>query len=64
VDADGGLVVGGDPGGDVFVSPNEPAFFLHHGQLDRHWWMWANYQASEIKKRTSMYDGMYFPASD
>ncbi len=30
----------GDPGGDFFVSPAEPVFWLHHGQVDRHWWTW------------------------
>ena len=30
----------GDPGGDVFVSPGDPAFYLHHGQVDRLWTLW------------------------
>ncbi|KAH9863923.1 hypothetical protein J1614_009856 [Plenodomus biglobosus] len=51
--------VWGDPGGDVFVSPGEPVFWLHHGQVDRHWWMWANYLDAEVKTRTSMYEGEY-----
>lgn len=53
----GHFSIWGDPGGDVYVSPNEPAFWLHHGQLDRHWWMWANYLEKEVKSRTSMYEG-------
>jgi tyrosinase len=53
----GHFSIWGDPGGDVYVSPNEPAFWLHHGQLDRHWWMWVNYQEKELAKRTVMYDG-------
>lgn len=53
----GHFSIWGDPGGDVYVSPNEPAFWLHHGQLDRHWWQWANYQEKELAKRTSQYDG-------
>lgn len=48
----------GDPGGDVYVSPGEPVFWLHHGQLDRHWWMWSLCKESEVRARTSMYDGM------
>ncbi|KAH6684269.1 hypothetical protein B0J14DRAFT_664116 [Halenospora varia] len=32
----------GDPGGDFYVSPGEPVFWLHHGQIDRHWWIWQN----------------------
>lgn len=34
--------VGGDPGGDIFVSPGDPYFFLHHAQIDRTWWIWQN----------------------
>ena len=30
----------GDPGGDLFTSPGDPAFFLHHGQVDRLWTLW------------------------
>lgn len=36
----GHYTVGGDPGGDFFVSPSEPAFYLHHGQVDRLWTYW------------------------
>lgn len=31
---------GGDPGRDVYVSPGEPAFYLHHAMIDRTWWIW------------------------
>jgi tyrosinase len=55
----GHFSIWGDPGGDVYVSPNEPAFWLHHGQLDRHWWMWANYQKEKVKGRTAEYEGMF-----
>ncbi|KAF2713594.1 Di-copper centre-containing protein [Pleomassaria siparia CBS 279.74] len=53
----GHFSIWGDPGGDVYVSPAEPAFWLHHGQLDRHWWMWANYLEKEIKTRIAQYEG-------
>ncbi|KAL6706425.1 hypothetical protein ACN47E_005531 [Coniothyrium glycines] len=53
----GHFSIWGDPGGDVYVSPAEPAFWLHHGQLDRHWWLWANYLDQELQPRTSMYEG-------
>ncbi|KAF1830299.1 Di-copper centre-containing protein [Decorospora gaudefroyi] len=53
----GHFSIWGDPGGDVYVSPAEPAFWLHHSQLDRHWWMWAMYQESEVKDRTLQYQG-------
>ncbi|TQN67016.1 Tyrosinase-like protein orsC [Colletotrichum shisoi] len=32
--------LGGDPGRDVFTSPGDPAFYLHHAMIDRVWWMW------------------------
>lgn len=38
----GHYTIGGDPGGDFFVSPGDPAFFLHHAQIDRVWWIWQN----------------------
>lgn len=41
----------------MYVSPAEPTFWLHHGQLDRHWWMWANYREADLKTRTSQYEG-------
>jgi tyrosinase len=47
----------GDPGGDVYISSGDPAFWLHHAQLDRHWWMWAMYQEKEIKSRINGYEG-------
>lgn len=32
--------MGGDPGRDLFVSPGDPLFYLHHGMIDRTWWIW------------------------
>ncbi|RSM02270.1 hypothetical protein CDV31_010990 [Fusarium ambrosium] len=32
--------LGGDPGNDVFTSPGDPAFYLHHAMIDRVWWIW------------------------
>jgi len=43
----GHYTIGGDPGGDFFVSPGDPAFFLHHAQIDRVWWMWQNQKPEE-----------------
>lgn len=34
----GHLAIGGDAG-DFFSSANDPAFFLHHGMIDRLWWI-------------------------
>lgn len=38
----GHFTMGGDPGGDFYISPGDPAFWLHHGQIDRTWWIWQN----------------------
>ncbi|KAI0880505.1 Di-copper centre-containing protein [Annulohypoxylon maeteangense] len=38
----GHYTIGGDPGADVFVSPGDPAFFLHHGMIDLVWWTWQS----------------------
>lgn len=37
--AAGHFTIGGDAG-DIFSSPNDPVFFLHHTMLDRVWWIW------------------------
>jgi tyrosinase len=37
--AAGHFAMGGDAG-DIFSSPNDPVFFLHHAMLDRVWWLW------------------------
>jgi tyrosinase len=42
--------MGGDPGRDLFVSPSDPFFYLHHGMIDRTWWIW---QMLDAKTRTS-----------
>ncbi|KAF2007260.1 Di-copper centre-containing protein [Amniculicola lignicola CBS 123094] len=36
----GHYTIGGDPGRDAFISPGDPAFYLHHGMIDRVWWIW------------------------
>lgn len=36
----GHYIIGGDPGGDFYASPGDPAFWFHHGMLDRVWWLW------------------------
>ncbi|KAH8804897.1 hypothetical protein F5884DRAFT_859514 [Xylogone sp. PMI_703] len=40
------------------TAPNEPTFFLHHGMLDRLWWMW---QQRDPENRLRQYIG---PASN
>lgn len=36
----GHFMISGDPGSDAFISPGDPAFYLHHGQVDRVYWIW------------------------
>ncbi|EEP82997.1 conserved hypothetical protein [Uncinocarpus reesii 1704] len=50
----GHFALGGDPGRDVFVSPGDPAFFLHHGMIDRVWWIW---QSLDPKNRRNAIHG-------
>ncbi|KAF2721222.1 Di-copper centre-containing protein [Polychaeton citri CBS 116435] len=42
--------ISGDPGGDLFTSPGDPAFWVHHGMMDR---MWTYWQALNPRKRYS-----------
>jgi tyrosinase len=46
----GHLSVGGDLGvmGDVYASPGDPLFYLHHANMDRLWWQWQ--QACKISR--------------
>ncbi|KAM3081244.1 hypothetical protein ACMFMG_005199 [Clarireedia jacksonii] len=46
-------VINGDPGGDLFTSPGDPAFWVHHGQMDRIWTYW---QALDPEKRQYLLD--------
>jgi tyrosinase len=39
---------------DFFASPTDPAFYLHHGMIDRVWTLW---QAQDPLGRTFSYDG-------
>ncbi|KAL1840789.1 hypothetical protein VTJ49DRAFT_7744 [Mycothermus thermophilus] len=36
----GHFMISGDPGSDAFISPGDPAFYLHHAQVDRVYWIW------------------------
>lgn len=42
----GHYTIGGDPGGDFFIAPGDPAFYVHHGQMDRMWAMWQQLDPS------------------
>ncbi|KAH8592146.1 hypothetical protein B0O99DRAFT_654051 [Bisporella sp. PMI_857] len=43
----GHFVFGGNPGGDIYTSPNDPLFWLHHSMIDRTWWIWQNLRPLE-----------------
>jgi hypothetical protein len=36
----GHFIISGDPGSDAFISSGDPAFYLHHAQIDRVYWIW------------------------
>lgn len=38
----GHYTIAGNPGADVFTSPGDPAFYLHHSMIDRVWWIWQH----------------------
>ncbi|KAB5578897.1 hypothetical protein GE09DRAFT_563609 [Coniochaeta sp. 2T2.1] len=40
---------GASPGADLFVSPGDPVFYLHHGQIDRAYWLWQTLHQSASK---------------
>jgi tyrosinase len=46
--ASGHFAIGGDSG-DLYSSPNEPAFFMHHAMLDRVWWIWQALHLNQTK---------------
>ncbi|KAK0625951.1 hypothetical protein B0T14DRAFT_424269, partial [Immersiella caudata] len=46
------FTVVGDPGGDLLASPGDPAFYLHHAQIDRTWWIWQNYKSPQTRNST------------
>ena len=48
IHASGHFAIGGDAG-DVFSSPNDPVFWLHHAMLDRVWWIWQALQPKQAK---------------
>jgi tyrosinase len=38
--AGGHFSIGGDPQGDLYSAPGDPAFWPHHTQVDRVWFIW------------------------
>lgn len=50
----GHFTIAGDPGGDFYTSPNDPAFWVHHGMIDRTWAIW---QSQDLAARTQVIAG-------
>ncbi|KAH6697748.1 hypothetical protein VD0002_g1531 [Verticillium dahliae] len=55
----GHFMVGGDPGGDFYISPGDPSFYLHHAMIDRVWWIW---QLRNLDARLAAVAGLTFPS--
>jgi tyrosinase len=54
VHASGHHTVGGNPGADIFTSPGDPYFHLHHAGVDRLFWVW---QLQNLESRLSEVGG-------
>ncbi|ESA44157.1 hypothetical protein GE21DRAFT_1538 [Neurospora crassa] len=65
IHASGHHTIGGDPGGDFYTSPNDPAFFNHHAGIDRTWaiWQWLDLEnrTEQIAGGTAMFDPVNSP---
>lgn len=48
IHAAGHFVMGGDSS-DLFSSPNDPIFFLHHSMVDRIYWIWQALHPKQAK---------------
>jgi tyrosinase len=48
------FTIGSDPGGDFYVSPGDPAFYLLHGMIDRTWYIW---QVQDLQNRMQVISG-------
>ncbi|KAI2604552.1 Di-copper centre-containing protein [Hypoxylon fragiforme] len=59
----GHFAIAGDPGGDFYFSPLEPAFYLHHGQIDRMYFIWQNLDWEQRQTMAGTITMMDRPAS-
>jgi tyrosinase len=50
----GHFTISGDPGSDFYVSPGDPAFWLHHSMIDRVWYIW---QSQDMANRLQVIAG-------
>ncbi|GAB7328380.1 hypothetical protein MBLNU13_g00362t2 [Cladosporium sp. NU13] len=55
----GHYVISGDPGGDLFTSPGDPAFYVHHGMMDRMWSYWQLLDPTNRHSEEEMNGGNY-----
>ncbi len=46
--------IAGDPAADFYTSPSDPAFWVHHGMIDRSWSIW---QTQDLAARTDVIAG-------
>ncbi|KAF6798247.1 tyrosinase central domain containing protein [Colletotrichum sojae] len=49
--------ISGDPGADLFTSPGDPAFWVHHGMMDRMWTLWQ--AIDPVRRHTDLNGGDY-----
>jgi tyrosinase len=54
VHSGGHFTISGDPGSDFYVSPGDPAFWLHHSMIDRVWYIW---QSQNLAQRLQVIAG-------
>ncbi|KAI1384092.1 Di-copper centre-containing protein [Hypoxylon trugodes] len=59
----GHFAIAGDPGGDFYFSPLEPVFYLHHGQIDRMYFIWQNLDWANRQTMAGTITMMNMPAS-
>ncbi|KAI2616100.1 Di-copper centre-containing protein [Hypoxylon sp. NC1633] len=59
----GHFAIAGDPGGDFYFSPLEPVFYLHHGQIDRMYFIWQNLDWQNRQTMAGTITMMNMPAS-
>ncbi|KAI1463145.1 Di-copper centre-containing protein [Daldinia caldariorum] len=59
----GHFTIAGDPGGDFYFSPLEPAFYQHHGQIDRMYFIWQNLDWKNRQTMAGTITMMNMPAS-
>ncbi|KAL1582993.1 hypothetical protein WHR41_08227 [Cladosporium halotolerans] len=55
----GHFTIGGDPGSDMFTSPGDPAFWVHHTQMDRMWSLWQELDPDTRHSESEMNGGQY-----